>query len=76
MDMNMHMEMINLVKSLSGTYKQADKEMVVEVLNTYKEKYNCSYKHAYDQMVDGNPSYSVYTTWRHKLTSTSSGLKK
>ena len=72
----MHMEMINLVKSLKGTYKKADKEMVVEVLNIYKEKYNCSYKHAYDKMVDGNPSYSAYSTWRRQLTSTSSGLKE
>ena len=69
MDMSMHMEPINLVKSLRGTYKQADKEMVVEVLNAYKEKYNCSYKHAYDMMVDGNPSYSAYTAWRRKLKS-------
>ncbi|HQS65959.1 MAG TPA: hypothetical protein PLM93_02080 [Sulfuricurvum sp.] len=66
MDMSMHMEMINLVKSLRGTYKQADKDMVVEVLNMYKEKHNCSYKHAYDKMVDGNPSYSTYTVWRRK----------
>ncbi len=69
MDMSMHMEKINLVKSLRGTYKKADKEMVVEVLNTYKEKNNCSYKHAYDMMVEGNPSYSTYTVWRRKLTS-------
>lgn len=67
MDMSMHMETINLVKSLKGTYKQADKEMVVEVLKKYKEKYNCSYKYAYDKMVDGNPSYSAYTAWRRKL---------
>ena len=65
--MSMHMEPINLVKSLRGTYKQADREMVVEVLNAYKEKNNCSYRHAYDMMVDGNPSYSAYTTWRRKL---------
>ena len=69
MDMSMHIEPINLVKSLRGTYKKADKEMVVEVLNTYKEKYNCSYKHAYDMMVEGNPSYSTYTVWRRKSTS-------
>lgn len=68
MDMSMHMETINLVKSLKGTYKQADKEMVVEVLKKYKEKYNCSYKYAYDKMVEGNPSYSAYTAWRRKLT--------
>ncbi|MBT8349146.1 MAG: hypothetical protein HKP62_06860 [Sulfurovum sp.] len=68
MDMSMHMEPINLVKSLRGTYKQADREMVVRVVNEYKEKNNCSYKHAYDKTVDGNPSYSTYTLWRHKLT--------
>lgn len=68
MDMSMHMERINLVKSLKGTYKQADKEMVVSLLKTYKEKYNCSYKHAYDMMVEGNPSYSAYTAWRRKLS--------
>jgi len=69
MDMSMHMEPINLVKSLRGTYKKADKEMVVEVLNAYKEKNNCSYKHAYDMMVEGNPSYSTYTVWRRKSNS-------
>jgi len=68
MDMSMHMEQINLVKSLDGTYKQSDKEMVVKILQEYKEKYNCSYKHAYEKMVDGNPSYSAYTSWRHKIT--------
>jgi len=67
MDMSMYMEPINLVKSLRGTYKQADKEMVVRVVNEYKEKNNCSYRHAYDMMVDGNPSYSAYTLWRRKL---------
>ena len=68
MDMSMHMETINLVKSLRGTYKKADREMVVRVINEYKEKNNCSYKHAYDMMVDGNPSYSTYTAWRRKST--------
>ena len=67
MDMSMYMEPINLVKSLRGTYKQADKEMGVKVVNEYKEKNNCSYRHAYDRMVDGNPSYSAYTLWRRKL---------
>ena len=62
----MHMEMINLVKSLRGTYKQADKDMVVEAINAYKKQHNCSYKHAYDMTVDGNPSYSAYTSWRRK----------
>jgi len=69
MDMSMHMEPINLVKSLKGTYKKEDKEMVVEVLHAYKEKNNCSYRHAYDMMVEGNPSYSTYTAWRRKLAS-------
>jgi len=67
MDMSMYMEPINLVKSLRGTYKQADKEMVVRVVDEYKETNNCSYRHAYDRMVDGNPSYSAYTLWRRKL---------
>ena len=65
--MSMHMEAINLVKSLRGTYKQTDKDMVIKVLQEYKEKNNCSYKHAYDMMVEGNPSYSTYTSWRRKL---------
>jgi len=69
MDMNMHMEMINLVKSLRGTYKQADKEMVVSVVNDYKEKNNCSYRHAYDKTVEGNPSYSAYSSWRRQFAS-------
>ena len=64
---NMHMEMINLVKTLQGTYKQADKEMVVKVVNEYKEKNNCSYKDAYDMTVEGNPSFSSYTLWRRTI---------
>ena len=64
---NMHMEMINLVKTLSGRYKQADKEMVVRVVNAYKEKNNCSYKDAYDMTVEGNPSFSTYNAWRRKI---------
>lgn len=67
MDMSMHIEAINLVKSLNGTYKQKDKEMLVEVLKEYKQKNNCSYQHAYDKMVEGNPSYSTYSSWRRKL---------
>jgi len=66
MNINMHMEMINLVKSLRGTYKQEDKEMVVETVNAYKKMYNCSYRHAYDMTVDGNPSFSAYNSWRRK----------
>jgi len=69
---NMHMEMINLVKSLRGTYKEADKEMVVEVVNAYKQDNGCSYKHAYDMTVEGNPSFSAYTSWRRKAESKSS----
>jgi len=68
MDMSMHVETINLVKSLRGTYKQEDKEMVVKVLQAYKQENNCSYKHAYEMMVDGNPSYSSYCTWRRDLS--------
>ena len=64
---NMHMEMINLVKTLKGTYKQADKEMVVKVVNEYKEKNNCSYKDAYYMTVEGNPSFSSYTLWRRTI---------
>lgn len=67
MDMSMHMEAINLVKSLRGTYKQSDKEMVVKVLNEYKQKNNCSYRDAYEKMVEGNPSFSTYTRWRCKV---------
>lgn len=67
MDMSMYMEPINLVKSLKGTYRQSDKEMVVKILHEYKQKNNCSYKHAYDTMVEGNPSYSSYCTWKRKI---------
>ena len=66
MERHMHVEMINLVKSLRGTYKQADREMVVKVVNEYKQKHNCSYKYAYGKTVDGNPSFSAYNSWRHK----------
>ncbi|RUM63217.1 MAG: hypothetical protein DSZ04_05970 [Sulfurimonas sp.] len=69
MDMSMHMEAINLVKSLNGTYKLKDKEMVVQVLEEYKQKNNCSYKHAYDKMVEENPSYSTYSSWKRKIGS-------
>jgi hypothetical protein len=68
MDMSMHMESINLVKSLNGRYKQSDKEMVVKVLQEYKEQNNCSYRHAYDMLVEGNPSFSAYSSWRRKFT--------
>ncbi len=67
MDMSMHMEPINLVKSLKGTYKQSDKEMVVKIIDEYKQQKNCSYKYAYGKMVEGNPSYSTYTRWRREL---------
>ena len=72
MNMNPHMEMINLVKSLNGTYKNADKKMVVEVVDEYKKKHNCSYKYAYDMTVEGNPSFSAYSSWRLKSTTKSS----
>ena len=72
MQRHMHEEMINLVKSLRGTYKKADREMVVEVVNSYKQEHNCSYRHAYDMTVEGNPSYSAYTSWRRKSTSNTS----
>ena len=68
MDMSMHIEMINLVKSLSGKYKESDKEMVVNTIEEYKQKKNCSYKYAYEMLVEGNPSYSTYCTWRRKST--------
>ena len=67
MDMSMHMEPINLVKSLKGTYKQSDKEMVVKIIDEYRQQKNCSYKYAYEKMVEGNPSYSTYTRWRREL---------
>jgi len=67
MDMSMHVEPINLVRSLNGRYKPSDKEMVVKVLQEYKEQNNCSYKHAYDVMVEGNPSFSTYSVWRRQL---------
>jgi hypothetical protein len=68
MDMSMHMEKINLVKSLRGTYRKTDKEMVIAILEEYKTKYDCSYRHAYDKMVDGNPSYSAYVSWKRKAS--------
>ncbi|MEA2073348.1 MAG: hypothetical protein U9O86_07145 [Campylobacterota bacterium] len=68
MDMSMHIEMINLVKSLSGKYKESDKEMVINVIEEYKQKNRCSYKYAYEKIVEGNPSYSTYCSWRRKLT--------
>ena len=60
-------EKINLVKSLNGKYKQADKEMVVKTINAYKEKHNCSYRYAYEMNVEGNPSFSSYNSWRRKF---------
>ncbi|MDQ7061879.1 MAG: hypothetical protein Q9M43_12455 [Sulfurimonas sp.] len=64
---DMSMETINLVKTLKGTYKQADKEMVIKIVGDYKEKNNCSYKAAYEMTVEGNPSFSAYSSWRRKL---------
>lgn len=74
MDMSMHIESINLVKSLQGKYKQKDKEMLVQLLESYKQKNNCSYKYAYDKMVDGNPSYSTYMQWRQNVIKNSQKL--
>jgi len=71
MNMNPYMETINLVKSLNGRYKQADKKMVVELIAAYKKEHNCSYKYAYEVMVEGNPSFSTYTSWRRKMASKS-----
>jgi len=64
--MSMFDEKINLIKSLKGTYKDSDKAMVVQTINDYKEKHKCSYQHAYDMNVEGNPSFSTYTIWRRK----------
>lgn len=66
MDMSMYMESINLVKSLEGRYKEKDKKMVIETLEHYKQKNKCSYKYAYDKLVDTNPSFSTYMQWRKK----------
>lgn len=66
MNMNPYLEMINLVKSLNGTYKEEDKEMVVNVIEAYKQKNKCSYKYAYEMTVEGNPSFSAYNLWRRK----------
>jgi len=68
MNISMHMESINLVKSLRGTYKKSDKEMLIQTLDTYREKYNCSHKEAYETMVDGNPSFSTYMRWRREFS--------
>ncbi len=68
MIMDAYTEQINLVKSLSGKYKQADKEMVIKEVEAYKQKHSCSYKHAFGMMVDGNPSYSAYCLWKRQLS--------
>ncbi|MDH5464758.1 MAG: hypothetical protein OEW60_03955 [Thiovulaceae bacterium] len=64
-------EKINLVKSLNGAYKLSDKEMVVSRVDEYKKINNCSYRHAYDMTVEGNPSFSAYSSWRRKSVSKS-----
>lgn len=66
MDMSMHIESINLVKSLTGRYKEKDKAMVLATLEEYKQKNNCSYRYAYEKLVDSNPSFSTYMQWRKK----------
>jgi len=61
-------EKINLIKSLNGRYKASDKKMVVESIEAYKQAHNCSYQHAYDMCVEGNPSFSAYMLWRAKFS--------
>ena len=65
--MSMFDEKINLIKSLRGTYKASDKEMVVKTVEKYKQKHKCSYRYAYDMNVEGNPSFSAYSAWRRKF---------
>ncbi len=67
MHMDAYTETINLVKSLSGKYKESDKQMVIDEVEKYKQKHNCSYKYAFEMMVDGNPSYSAYCVWKRQL---------
>lgn len=74
MDISMHIESINLVKSLQGRYKQKDKEMLLELLENYKEQKGCSYRYAYEKLVEGNPSYSTYMQWRQNAIKKSSKL--
>lgn len=62
--MSMFDEKINLIKSLNGTYKDSDKKMVVNTINDYKKKHQCSYQLAYEMSVEGNPSFSTYMRWR------------
>lgn len=57
-------EKINLIKSLNGRYKEADKEMVLKTVCSYRNKYHCSYKEAYDMCVEGNPAYTTFCAWR------------
>ena len=66
-------EKINLVKSLRGTYKASDKEMVVKTISEYKQKHDCSYRHAYEMNVEGNPSFSSYNAWRRKFEAENEG---
>jgi len=67
MDISMHMEPFNLVKSLSGRYKQSDKEELVETLEEYIKKQKCSAKEAYEKLVESNPSFSTYMKWRREI---------
>jgi hypothetical protein len=60
-------EKINLVKLLNGTYKRADKEMVVATILNYQKENNCSLRYAYDMNVEGNPSYSAFLRWRREF---------
>lgn len=67
MDLSMHMEPFNLVKSLSGRYRQSDKEELIEALEHYKKEQNCSAKEAYERLVEENPSFSTYMKWRKEI---------
>ncbi|MBN2816925.1 MAG: hypothetical protein JXQ67_09590 [Campylobacterales bacterium] len=64
MDMSMHIEPFNLVKSLEGKYKESDKKELLQTLEQYVQQKGCSYKYAYEMLVEGNPSYSTYNRWR------------
>ena len=67
MDLSMYMEPFNLVKSLSGRYKQKDKEELLVALESYAKEQKCSAKEAYERLVESNPSFSTYMKWRREL---------
>jgi len=66
MDMSMHIEPFNLVRSLEGKYRASDKKELVETLESYMLQKNCSAKYAYEMLVEGNPSYVTYLRWRRE----------